>query len=77
MWWLDISNGVPQGSVLGPLVFNLFINDICYFIEDGNLYNYADDNWLAVHHKEFTTLQGIFQNELMIEWFEINQYHAS
>ena len=39
-----ITKGVPQGSILGPLIFNTVLNDMFYFIEKGKLFNYADDN---------------------------------
>ena len=42
--WQVIYKGVPHKSILGPVLFNMFINDIFYFISDSSLYNYADDN---------------------------------
>lgn len=42
--WSEIIFGVPQGSILGPLLFNIYLCDLFMFFTDSNIANYADDN---------------------------------
>ena len=49
--WLNIIKVAPQGSILVPLLFNIFMNDISYFKKKASIYNYVDDNTVSYSHK--------------------------
>ena len=72
--WTEVITGVSQGSILDPLLFNIFLNDIFMFISKCSLCNYADDNTLYSTGKNLNRIRRNLEMEFMIlhQWFHEN-----
>ena len=77
--WYEIVRGVPQGSILGPLLFNIFINDLFLFIEKANICNFADDNTIYSCTKNLeTNLKNLEHDMINVsKWFKVNSMKAN
>ena len=71
----QITCGVPQGSILGPLLFLLYINDLCNTSTVLKYVVFADDTTIYMSHSDPKLLQYNFNNELkyISDWFSANK----
>ena len=72
---LDITCGVPQGSVLGPLLFLIYVNDIANCLTHSKLISFADDTTVFLSSKCINDLYKNMNSDLddLTNWFKANR----
>ena len=77
--WLEIVMGVPQGSILGPLLFNIFLNDLFLILESTENCNLADDNSLYSCNESLESVISDLETDTssVLDWLKVNQLAAN
>lgn len=71
---VNLKYGVPQGSCLSPMLFNIYVNDLSEINLQGKILQYADDTVLILTHSDMQEASGILQLDIhkLIKWFAVN-----
>ena len=76
---MNIISGVPLGSTLGPLLFNIYLSDLFLFLEDTNIASYADDTtpYICNNNLDLVIAKLEEDSSLLIKWMNNNHMKAN
>ena len=85
--WANVTKGIPQRPIQGPLLFNIFIDDIFLFAEKSDICKFADDNTLFSCRDNLSVILKSLEHDMKIlfRWFKftysesrkVSTYHTS
>ena len=77
--YLEILGGVPQGPILGPILFNIFIDDLIFFIQETEVCNFADDTTIYSCSLNYKEAAHKLSNDthIVLNWFKVNSMVAN
>ena len=73
--WLRLSKGVPQGSIKGPFILNIFSNDLLFLLKKQcPVFNYADNTNMLCKHRDYDSAYNdlLSAASTMLHWYKIN-----
>ena len=70
---------LPQGSILGPILFNIFIDDLIFFIRETEVCNFADDTTIYSCSLNYKEAAHKLSNDtyIVLNWFKVNSMAAN
>ena len=77
--WSEILFGVPQGPILGPLLFNNFLADLFFIVKDIDIASYADDNTPFIVEDNIENVIASLEEatNALFDWFDNNRLKSN